>query len=379
MGFFSRFSKSRRAHSAGDDIADAHTARTRDALDTLASTLRIFGRHAFELEPGDGESFRAACEGWARHVLTGAAVPGGCGPATGAEDRAWTEVCAFITERRKHERAFVQRNTSSLQGLVWELVERLRDIQAEHDGYAEGIERSLLQLEEAAHNSSLEEMREAIHRAVTTIQDTMAQQQDSFEQQLHVMGARLAEMRSDLIDTRRKMSLDPMTQVYNRGAFNNALTRYVDLAQLSSQPMALLMFDLDRFKSINDTYGHPAGDAVLSRVANTLVRTFPRKNDFIARYGGEEFAAILFDVGRDDAHRMVNALLNNVRRLEIDLPNGGLIHVTASAGCAILRPDDTPEGLLQRADQALYDAKHGGRDQVRMDDPDPLRPNRLAS
>ncbi|MEL6179148.1 MAG: GGDEF domain-containing protein, partial [Myxococcota bacterium] len=369
MGFFSRFT---RTAQSGHAIADAHTARTRDALDTLASALRTLGRHAFELEPGEHETFRSACEGWARHVLTGAAIPDVCGAATSPEDRAWTQVCAFITERRKREQAFVQRNTSSFQSLVWELVERLRDIQADHDGYALEIDRSLRQLEGAACSSSPEVMREAIHKAVTTIQEAMDQQQRTFEHQLHHMGARLAEMRSDLIDTRRKMSLDPLTHVYNRGAFDGALLRYTELAQLSSQPVALIMLDLDRFKSINDTYGHPVGDTVLGCVANTIVRTFPRKNDFIARYGGEEFAAILFDVDRSDAQRMANALLDNIRRLEIELPDGGLLHITASAGCALLRPDDTPDTLLQRADQALYTAKHEGRDRICMDEPDPL-------
>jgi diguanylate cyclase (GGDEF)-like protein len=127
--------------------------------------------------------------------------------------------------------------------------------------------------------------------------------------------------------------------------------------------MALMMIDLDNFKLINDTYGHPAGDLVLQAVANAIVRVFPRRSDFIARYGGEEFAVILVDVKPADVAALGERMLEAVRNLNIDYQDNS-IRLTCSAGVAVSTQQDSAETLLSRADQALYQAKQDGRDRA---------------
>jgi len=122
-----------------------------------------------------------------------------------------------------------------------------------------------------------------------------------------------------------------------------------------------MMLDLDHFKEINDTYGHPAGDLVLQTVANAIVRVFPRRSDFIARYGGEEFAVILVDVEPADMAPLGERILKAVRALSIDYQDNN-IRLTCSVGIAACTQLDRAETLLSRVDQALYQAKQAGRD-----------------
>ena len=123
------------------------------------------------------------------------------------------------------------------------------------------------------------------------------------------------------------------------------------------------MVDIDHFKQINDTHGHPAGDAVIQQLADRLVATFPRKTDFVARYGGEEFCVLLPGANLELCQCLGERLLEAVRRedfcyQEVSIP------ATVSVGLAELRPRDAVPTWLGRVDRALYRAKENGRNQL---------------
>lgn len=125
-----------------------------------------------------------------------------------------------------------------------------------------------------------------------------------------------------------------------------------------------MMLDIDRFKAINDTYGHAVGDQVLISVAG-VVRAALRGDDLVGRLGGEEFAVVLVRQSPTDALKVAERLLEAVRALHIDLEQGGSIAVTISIGAAeVLTQDAGLDGLLLAADRALYQAKAKGRDRV---------------
>jgi diguanylate cyclase (GGDEF)-like protein len=121
------------------------------------------------------------------------------------------------------------------------------------------------------------------------------------------------------------------------------------------------MVDIDHFKRVNDEHG-PVGDLVIQKVASSLIRSFPRKHDFVARYGGEEFAVILFDTGANDAARLAERLLTRVRNL--GLKEVGW-RITCSVGVAGLGRGEDGASLIERSDAALYSAKRDGRNRVR--------------
>jgi diguanylate cyclase (GGDEF)-like protein len=131
----------------------------------------------------------------------------------------------------------------------------------------------------------------------------------------------------------------------------------------AQRPPAWVMIDLDRFKSINDAYGHPVGDKVLVALASLLKKRL-RQVDAVGRYGGEEFAVVLENVGEAHATRLVARLLEEFAGLEHTGPDASAFHATFSAGVAVLREGMSLEAWRQAADQALYEAKRSGRNRV---------------
>jgi diguanylate cyclase (GGDEF)-like protein len=122
------------------------------------------------------------------------------------------------------------------------------------------------------------------------------------------------------------------------------------------------MLDIDRFKSVNDQWGHLAGDVVLKGVADTI-RKRSRREDVLARFGGEEFALLLPEIDLKGAAVMAEKVRKNVERTVFEFDDAQ-IAVTISAGVAAMKRADTPESLVRRADELLYSAKAGGRNQV---------------
>ena len=160
-----------------------------------------------------------------------------------------------------------------------------------------------------------------------------------------------------------KVSVDPLTKVYNRRAMEHYLTRFIEHnSRENTLPMHLMMVDIDNFKSVNDTYGHIAGDKVLILLANLLKKTL-RDSDKIFRYGGEEFIVALNRVSAEAVNvvaERISALVRKNRLKYRDREFG----VTLSLGVTVLQPGDTIESLLERADKALYKAKANGKDQI---------------
>jgi diguanylate cyclase (GGDEF)-like protein len=152
---------------------------------------------------------------------------------------------------------------------------------------------------------------------------------------------------------------DRLTGVSNRGAFNDRLHEAFDRAVRYAHPLSVILLDVDHFKPFNDTFGHPAGDAVLQRVA-TLLRHTVRETDTVARYGGEEFAVLLPDT--DHAGGMVLA-----ERLRRAVAGGSWEkrQITISVGVSTLTPDTADAAaLVKEADDALYRSKQTGRNRV---------------
>jgi len=155
---------------------------------------------------------------------------------------------------------------------------------------------------------------------------------------------------------------DGLTGLLNRRAFMDRTAKAVDLARRHGRPLALLMLDADHFKRVNDTYGHPAGDAVLIRLA-AIGSSSLRTPDEMGRIGGEEFAILLPETDKDGAVILAERLLAAIRKDQIDIGDAAPISITVSVGVAVVTDTAaTCEALVQQADQALYAAKAGGRD-----------------
>jgi diguanylate cyclase (GGDEF)-like protein len=152
---------------------------------------------------------------------------------------------------------------------------------------------------------------------------------------------------------------DGLTGLPNRRVFDERLEDELRRSARSRRPFALAIFDVDRFKQINDTHGHHAGDEALRAFADTL-RKHTRHVDLAARFAGDEFAMILLDVNHGEAHAIVTRIVTAIRELS---PVESL-KISASAGVTLSYPVDTAETIIERADAALYKAKQAGRDRA---------------
>lgn len=151
---------------------------------------------------------------------------------------------------------------------------------------------------------------------------------------------------------------DPLTGMKNRRYFSESLLAHIAKFHRSGDPFSIALIDIDRFKSINDTYGHPVGDLVLTELAQ-LLNSSSRETDVTARLGGEEFVMLL--AGADE----VNAIHIAERlRTVIQMTPMGNLHITASIGVATMTSEDSDDKLISKADQALYRSKTSGRNRV---------------
>ena len=158
---------------------------------------------------------------------------------------------------------------------------------------------------------------------------------------------------------------DSLTRLLNRKFLSVVLNREIDIARHSEHCFALLMVDIDHFKSINDTHGHDAGDNVLQQVASILDRS-TRGGDYVFRMGGEEFLIVLVNTDHDGSRLFAERLRQSVAKEPMLAGADTLLNVTISVGVTLHDGHPDYHHSLQRADQALYEAKRGGRDRVVM-------------
>jgi diguanylate cyclase len=154
--------------------------------------------------------------------------------------------------------------------------------------------------------------------------------------------------------------LDPLTGLANRRSFDERFALEIARRQRAEALGVIVIWDIDNFKSINDTYGHRAGDRVLQNVAACLKSGARRACDLAARIGGEEFATLLDGIGAAEALKIADDVRAAVQGLRFHF-RGAPVRVTVSCGITEIKSPDTADGAFDRADSALYRAKRGGK------------------
>jgi diguanylate cyclase len=215
--------------------------------------------------------------------------------------------------------------------------------------------------------------------AVRAIVETLVQTTKEMQENNEALEARLSASKQEItvlqqnLEVVRNESLtDPLTTLANRKSFDDTLARAIGEARARNEQLSLMMMDVDHFKRFNDTYGHLTGDQVLRLVAISVKQNV-KGQDIAARYGGEEFAVVLPNTVLRSAITVADHIRRAVMTKELMKRSTGehLGRVTISVGVAALRPGDTPQMLIERADTCLYAAKRSGRNRVISEaDPD---------
>ncbi len=175
---------------------------------------------------------------------------------------------------------------------------------------------------------------------------------------------RLEELISEL---KHLSFIDPLTQLYNRRFFIDSSKTVLEIAKREETPLSLMMIDIDKFKNVNDTYGHQVGDEVLKLLAKTM-KSRQRKSDMSCRYGGEEFVILLPKTSITKAEAVAKELRENVQKSYFEMSAQKKIAVTISIGVSTVNIENeiNIEKALKRADDALYEAKESGRNCVKV-------------
>ncbi len=177
--------------------------------------------------------------------------------------------------------------------------------------------------------------------------------------------AEVKRLNEDLAQVRTEVYIDALSGLFNRRRFDAALDSLVLQAVAETQPLSLILIDIDEFKLVNDQHGHVLGDQVIRHVSESI-RASVKGRDIAARYGGDEFAVLLPETGLQGASTVADYLRRVIERQRVGEPfqDRTALAITVSIGVATLKPGEAATGILGRADKALYQAKREGRNRV---------------
>jgi diguanylate cyclase (GGDEF)-like protein len=333
------------------------------ALDTLGAVLRTMGDYALDQEKMDSAAFASLADRWAQHVLLAAPAPAAVTTSEGR--RNWNGVREFVNDYCRGACSHARTIMGDLRQVVWVFIQNLNHSFAQDEATDVRLREQLSRLEQLAGAESVTtaELKKEVLAVVMAVAQTVDERRKRHRDQMDVLGAQVRTLGTELESARRESETDPLTRLFNRKALDDYLTRSVELYRAFGHETCLLLIDVDRFKGINDSFGHITGDEVLRKVADGVTRVFLRKNDFVARYGGDELAVVLRETAVADTLHLAERLMKAVRTIDVERA-GSKLAITTSIGVARLAPGQDISAWLESADKALYKAKQDGRDRA---------------
>ncbi|MES9991983.1 MAG: diguanylate cyclase [Candidatus Thiodiazotropha sp.] len=309
-----------------------------------------------------------------------------------AED-AWAEVLHDLLELSAKSYGQVQMEIKEAEDFLEELTQRLQDLgihlQTAHDGRNEIAEhgRNLSQqvtshvgdlgasVQEA---TDLQQLKSTVRERISLIQsniDSYLQQEQEWHQKseasekelkhrLEKLEKESSELRSRMVEAHHMALIDAVTGLPNRLAYEERVEQEYARWKRFDEPLCMLVWDIDDFKSINDRFGHQAGDKALRVIANNLQSRL-RVTDFIARYGGEEFVCLLCGTKGDEALKVADEMRKSVQTKGFHSA-GKPVTVTISCGIAPFQNNESIDNVFSRADKALYEAKKAGKNRCHL-------------
>ena len=331
-----------------------HPAGLSEERATLLFLIDTINKHLLEFAGHPVRKVRGQLDEFAKELLQ---------PKEGDVERILFRFRQFFSAYRIDETAYFQKTFEEFRTIIWDFVDQLaEDIsKEEHEDFE--IRQNLDDLKEAVESNSIDALKNQSRKFIDCYVEKQFKKDKRRSGRMKSIRKNLNLVKKQLLEANDNMRLDHMTQALNRKSFDEFCVQHNKLFQASHQPVCLLMVDIDHFKRINDTYGHPIGDFVLKELVKTLKSLLLRECDVLARIGGEEFAVILPDYQMEHALKKAEEVLARVRT-EVYVHENREIRFTVSMGIAQLCEGESVESWVKRADLALYHAKENGRNRV---------------
>ncbi len=266
---------------------------------------------------------------------------------------AGREAVADIRIRQQERR----REVASLVALLREAVSAAG---LEHKGLRTSLHDSLDRFEAVGQFGDIDDIKKRLASEIQAMKQSMAERLQGWEARVTELGERVALLEAELLTSRHEASLDPLTHVANRRSFDRT---YREWTKPTGSGFVMAVFDIDGFKAINDAFGHAAGDRALVAVAQAL-KASVRSQDLVARMGGDEFVVLVADLTLRQADARLRSMVASVATSRLTAGPDPNSFCTVSCGAAEFSAGDTPASLIQRADEALYQAKRAGKNRV---------------
>lgn len=284
-------------------------------------------------------------------------------------DKLTQQIKMLLHTQTEVEQQRIGLRLEAMSQLISAVTTGLRGLSEHSEDFTRGLNQHIEQLISFVAEEQSAVFRERFQEEFGKLQTLLEERSRREEELTQALQQRTQEFESELAQANEEMQIDALTRLHNRRALDSRLLE--DIAQHSEYggQFAVLLFDVDHFKKVNDTHGHVVGDKVLQALAQMAKQVFSQV-DFVARYGGEEFAVLLYDAGPLCVQKAAERFRLTVSKKEFQYAIGEQPHnlrLTVSIGVSHFEKGDTAESIVQRADQALYLAKDSGRNQIMTD------------
>ncbi len=350
--------KSGNAKNAGTntEVRDKARSKMSDERATLLYIVDTYSKHLVEVEHYPIRKVREELDQFAKEMVDA--------DKDSLEDVLFRFRQYFMSYKTA-EYAFLRKTFEDFKGIVWNFVEQLSEDIQDEQATDHSLGSSLKELKEAVEADSISLLRAKSREFIEVYMVHQAKKEDRRVKRVRSIKKNLDLVKRQLVEADRAVRMDHLTGAYNRKSFDEHMKQQHQLFQLSLTPVSVLSVDIDFFKKINDSYGHDVGDFILKECVKLLQDAFKSDNDFVARIGGEEFAIVLAGHNVEHAVKRAEDLMSRIRK-EVFIEKNNELRFTASMGIAQLLEGESVDQLMKRADQALYDSKHNGRNRFTL-------------
>lgn len=279
-----------------------------------------------------------------------------------AFDRKKKKIHRFIIQQKK----YLAEREKELKDIIDLLAKAMVALDTDNQQYNQRIYQQSEKIEQITRLDDIKKVKQALIQEIDNIRQTVRNKQQSDSGQLKILAKKVSTLNHELKKARAESVTDGLTGIYNRKAFDRTISEWVEQNTAAPDSFAVLMVDIDNFKVVNDCYGHQTGDRVLLSLAQKCSRMI-RSQDFIARYGGEEFVIVLAQASLRNAIKKAKRICQTIAHTRYcleDIQPGHTLSLTVSIGVSTYQKGDTVKTITDRADQALYEAKRGGKNRV---------------